>query len=383
MDLAFSPDGRRLAVASQKQIKLIDTETAEEVLTLRGRAHHCPTHGFNPRVRFSPDGRSLFAICHDDGSRWLCGPAPGRPRRARRGTAWPAVAQSPATSRWPRSSRRDTGRERLIALDHLDHAMRIGLESPEDYLTWARILAGLDQWAGAADLLDRAAAMARPMMRSWPGWPLCSRCAGISAVPESGMPGCRACPLACSPPTGTSMAWRSLLAGDQDRYRQLCVEAVRRLESNQDPGWVPSTVAYTIALGPVSTVDADTRIRIAQRGYDGASSAKDESQRFWARLALGAAHIRAADPARAEPILREAIAKLPDGQFKAIAAAWMAIATWHQGRRDEARSWFARADRFVLERLPGGSIGREYRPPRMWSLATGGACSSRGARPRA
>ena len=61
MDLAFSPDGRRLAVASRQQVKLVDTETAEEVLTLRGRDQLVPdTNGFNPRVRFSPDGRGLL-----------------------------------------------------------------------------------------------------------------------------------------------------------------------------------------------------------------------------------------------------------------------------------------------------------------------------------
>jgi WD40 repeat protein/tetratricopeptide (TPR) repeat protein len=66
MDLAFSPDGRRLAVASRRLIKLLDAASGEEVLILRGYAHlHPDTNGFNPRVRFSPDGRRIAAVCHD------------------------------------------------------------------------------------------------------------------------------------------------------------------------------------------------------------------------------------------------------------------------------------------------------------------------------
>jgi WD40 repeat protein len=66
MDLAFSPDGRRVAVASRRMIKLLDAASGEEVLILRGYAHlHPDTNGFNPRVRFSPDGRRIAAVCHD------------------------------------------------------------------------------------------------------------------------------------------------------------------------------------------------------------------------------------------------------------------------------------------------------------------------------
>ena len=151
MDLAFSPDGRRLAVASRQQVKLMDTETAEEVLTLRGRAQLLPnTHGFNPRVRFSPDGRSLFAIC-DDWSDTLAvwSSSPGQRRRDRGADPHgPPSRGRPA----PRPGRKalvgTAGRERHIALDHLDHAGRIGLESPEEFLKRAAILADLDLWEG-------------------------------------------------------------------------------------------------------------------------------------------------------------------------------------------------------------------------------------------
>src|SRR5262249_47352769 len=82
MDVSFSPDESRLAVASRQQIKLVDAETAEEVMVLRGRAQLTPNNnGFNPRVRFSPDGRILVAICSDTSDPvaiWSVGPrSPG------------------------------------------------------------------------------------------------------------------------------------------------------------------------------------------------------------------------------------------------------------------------------------------------------------------
>ena len=79
MDLDFSPDARRLAIASRHQVTLADAETAEAVLILRGKPQLTPnSHGFNPRVRFSPDGHSLLAVCddhHDAFAEWaLTGP---------------------------------------------------------------------------------------------------------------------------------------------------------------------------------------------------------------------------------------------------------------------------------------------------------------------
>ncbi len=54
-------------------------------------------------------------------------------------------------------------------------------------------------------------------------------------------------------------------------------------------------------------------------------------------------------------------------QVAANVAVWMAIATWQQGRRDEATSRSARADRFVCEQSLHGHSFLEFRaPPTVW-----------------
>ncbi len=66
MDVAFTPDGTRLAVAGRLMVKLLDASNGEETLTLRSlRQSTFNSNGFNPRVRISPDGKNILAICHD------------------------------------------------------------------------------------------------------------------------------------------------------------------------------------------------------------------------------------------------------------------------------------------------------------------------------
>jgi WD40 repeat protein len=65
-DLTFSPDGRRLAGISRDLVKMWDVETGHEVLTLWGAPQRHWDPAFNPRVRFSPDGKRLAATNWDE-----------------------------------------------------------------------------------------------------------------------------------------------------------------------------------------------------------------------------------------------------------------------------------------------------------------------------
>jgi WD40 repeat protein len=65
-DLAFSPDGKRLAGVSRDVAKMWDAATGHEVLTLRGAPQRHWDPAFNPRVLFSPDGKHLAATNWDE-----------------------------------------------------------------------------------------------------------------------------------------------------------------------------------------------------------------------------------------------------------------------------------------------------------------------------
>jgi WD40 repeat protein len=60
-DMAFSPDGRRLAAVSRVQILIWDVATGQTVLDLRGAPPRPSDNAFNPHVAWSPDGQRLAA----------------------------------------------------------------------------------------------------------------------------------------------------------------------------------------------------------------------------------------------------------------------------------------------------------------------------------
>jgi WD40 repeat protein len=60
-DLAFSPDGSRLATVTRSHVQVWDVVSGQMVLLLRGAPPRNGDNGFNPRVAWSPDGRFLAA----------------------------------------------------------------------------------------------------------------------------------------------------------------------------------------------------------------------------------------------------------------------------------------------------------------------------------
>jgi tetratricopeptide (TPR) repeat protein len=66
--VAFSPDGRRLAAAGDRQVKIWDVATGQELLTLRGDPFSYMPTGWG--VQFSPDGLRLAYTLGDGSIVW-------------------------------------------------------------------------------------------------------------------------------------------------------------------------------------------------------------------------------------------------------------------------------------------------------------------------
>ena len=97
-DLTFSPDGCRLAGISRDLVKMWDVRTGHEVLTLWGAPQRHWDPAFNPRVRFSPDGKRLAGTNWDETiSLWEAEELPNEEAVAR----WRSGRQQAATARAP------------------------------------------------------------------------------------------------------------------------------------------------------------------------------------------------------------------------------------------------------------------------------------------
>lgn len=363
MDLAFSQDQRRLAIAAFREVKLVDTETAAEVLILRGRAQVVPnTSSFNPRVRFSPDGKSLLAVCSGYDNilaEWtLLEDSPDAREQRRQLMRRRAVSQHLNTA-FHRMERNSTN---SVALFHLDQAGRIGLKTPNDHIIRAEVLAWLGRWDGVEDDLEQGFALAKgnDSITADAAMMLASH----GRFQQAGAWFARLTSIPASVLAGSALildfSKRMLVVRDLPHYRQLCSLAWGRLESTTSPD-NQLRLAMIATLHPASSIDPRAMALLGEKLRGAGQLGKlqvDESD-----LMRGAILLRTGQPRAAESFFLEAIRYAPGPARKAHRQAWLAICLSHQGRRGEAISTFAHADRFVRAQVPGGRPEIEQEPP--------------------
>jgi WD40 repeat protein/tetratricopeptide (TPR) repeat protein len=152
-DLAFTPDGRRLAVGGRSMIKILDAHTAEELLTLRP-PFAVGDLGTSPKVCFSPDGQRLAAVIGSDSICLWDASAP----------AWSVGDPDRAFAWHVRKAREQGGFGRAFHLRHL-----IGGKPPRQglRLALARVCADLGEWDRADANLEAVLDWEPDVARAW------------------------------------------------------------------------------------------------------------------------------------------------------------------------------------------------------------------------
>ncbi len=332
-DLAFSPDGRRLAIASRDLIQVVDAATGIESLTLRGWPQRWgAVHQINPRVRFRPDGMGLLAVCGEiyvGLSEWTVAPAD----RLTRLRDW----RRRMTARMLESARTQSLLPGVKS-SAFSRMAGLGLETPGQFLLRGRIFARVGLFDQAEGDFARAAAMAGDDDGDGIAFQAGRALAEAGSFVRAGAWFARLdgrTPFGYLDPDSESWCAHAalrLLSGDDAGYRGLCREMASRFDRAQLPEAL--ALARACVLAPGALDDPAAVVRLAERARDLADAGRDEAAKAVSRVVLAAAHDRAGDPAAAERIFRDALARWPDGMPAAIGRARLAAALLRRSRRD-------------------------------------------------
>jgi WD40 repeat protein/serine/threonine protein kinase len=347
MDVTFSPDGHRLAVASRHLIKVLDAISGEVVFILRGWAHaHPDTNGFNPRVRFSPDGKRIAAICHDVNapvSLWSVEDETARDQAARlRAAQRRAIAAHLEVA--SNSYRKD--KDRAVLLFHLKSLEGVPVLDAPEYVGRGKLYAWNGQW-------DKADAdFARAFERAPDSLELHFECGELYAEhgkwDRAAAHYARAIALdprddqRCS--VNACLHWQM---GDREGYRRLCREMLDRFGQTSNPV-IAHRVARACLLTPDLADEAERVMQLADRTVRGTEG--DWLYGVFLQT-KGLAEYRAGRYEQAVDWLRKSQQRCTTPCGKSVTTFFLAMAYHRLRRADEARAALAQAQKFVEQEI--------------------------------
>jgi tetratricopeptide (TPR) repeat protein len=357
-DVTFSPDGSRLAVAARPMVKLLDSVTLKEVLILRGTAQLVSnTHGFNPRVRFSRDGRQLAAVCGDAANQlsvWSL-PGPGdvspaeRLRAAERRRLGQHLDSATFFAPWGKAPI-----EKLFRF-HWGWIREAPLSDACEYLTRAAIHARVSGWDAVEADLRRAVAAA-------PNDPAVhNACAGLYASSTRWQQAAEYLDhcLALRPDdleVQSRAALVYLQLRDREGYRRHCRELLQRYEPKDDPSTNGQVVARTCLLTPETPVERDRVLELADRGL---TKPEQSDMDPWLAQVRGLAEYRAGHFQEAAAWLRKSQERFGSRDLagKTFTTYVLAMAYHQLGRAGEARQALDQAQQALQQLFPEAEKG--------------------------
>jgi WD40 repeat protein/predicted Zn-dependent protease len=310
-NLAFSPDGRRLASGSlDGSVKLWDLATGQEAFGFLAQARQIWS------VAFSPDGRRLVSVSTPPTT-----PFEGEV------TIWDAHETRPAVEAAFQEGQKV---DRQLREAEQATVARLAGQSPQPVWAVADLLKrDLQGWLLSERRRSDERGAAADRGRSHSGRGQWQEAAAAYTEASGADPG-------AALPFQYEQAAALLLAGDRDGYHRACAGALKQFAQTTDP-WVAQWVARLGMLGMNPDADRAQFVRLAER-----AAAAHPASGPWLQT-LAAAHYRAGQLPQAMTRLQES--ENADWYGYPTVINWLLLAQVHHrlGLAEEARQWLDKA----------------------------------------